>query len=156
VRSGGEWPREGFSLEENLADLVKHEQEHNKRAAFTYTIMNLRETECLGCIYINPLALMLERGGASTEEIEAINNHEAWITFWVRQSRLADNLDERLLRALLVWFQTEWAFTRVVFAARKEQERQLQLFTTLGMRLLFTLPRSLVYMPSSSAYSVEA
>jgi hypothetical protein len=26
--SGGTWPREGFTLEENLADLQRHEQEH--------------------------------------------------------------------------------------------------------------------------------
>ena len=49
--SGGTWPREGFTLEENLADLQRHEQEHRDRVAFTYTVMNPAETECLGCMY---------------------------------------------------------------------------------------------------------
>src|SRR5260370_18671659 len=31
LRSEGSWPREGFTLEENLADLVEHEQEHLAR-----------------------------------------------------------------------------------------------------------------------------
>ena len=28
LTSGGTWPREGFTLEENLDDLERHEQEH--------------------------------------------------------------------------------------------------------------------------------
>lgn len=146
LRSGGSWPREGFTLEENLADLVQHEREHLERRAFTFTVMNSTETECLGCIYINPLASVLKQAGGSAAQLAEVGEHEAWVTFWVRQSRLADNLDARLLHQLLTWFKTEWAFTRVVFSARKEQERQLRLFDEAGMRLLYTLPRSLVYV----------
>src|ERR1700676_5460049 len=83
LRNGGEWPREGFTLEENLADLVRHEREHLERVAFTYTVMNLEETICLGCVYINPLARMLERTNGTAEQVAAINDHAAWITFWV-------------------------------------------------------------------------
>lgn len=146
LRSGGNWPREGFTLEENLADLVRHEREHLERSAFTFTVMNSTETECLGCIYINPLASMLKRADGSADQLAEVGEQEAWVTFWVRQSRLADHLDARLLQQLLTWFKTEWAFTRVVFAARKERERQVRLFNEAGMRLLYTLPRSLVYM----------
>lgn len=145
LRSGGEWPREGFTLEENLADLEFHEREHQERIAFTYTVMNPTESECLGCIYVNPLRKMLERAGENPEQIAAIVEREAWVTFWVRQSRLADQLDTRLLQALMIWFRTDWSFTRVVFAARKEQQRQLHLFEEMGMRLLHTLPRSCTY-----------
>jgi hypothetical protein len=148
LRNDGEWPREGFTLEENLADLVRHEREHIERVAFTYTVMNPHETECLGCIYINPLTLMLARVGGSDAQVAASDDPEAWVTFWVRQSRLADDLDTRLLRALLTWFKTEWAFKRVAFAARKEQTRQIQLFTAAGMDLLYELPRSLIYTQS--------
>lgn len=145
LRSGGTWPREGFTLEENLADLVRHEQEHLDHVAFTYTVMNPAQTECLGCIYINPLTSMLQRARANAEQLASVGDYEAWITFWVRQSRLADNLDERLLASLLSWFASEWAFKRIVFAARKEQKRQVELFTKAGMHLLFELPRLLVY-----------
>jgi len=145
LRSGGQWPREGFTLEENLADLKFHEQEHQERIAFTYTVMNVTETECLGCIYINPLRKMLERAGGSLEQLAGIGEHEAWVTFWVRQNHLVDQLDARLLQALMAWFKTEWSFTRVVFAARKEQERQIRLFEEVGMSLWYTLPRSCVY-----------
>jgi hypothetical protein len=148
LRNNGGWPREGFTLEENLADLVRHEQEHIERVAFTYTVMNLHETECLGCIYMNPLALMLTRAGGSDAQMAASNDYETWVTFWVRQSRLIDDLDTRLLHALFTWFKTEWVFKRVVFAARKEQARQIQLFTAASMDLSYELPHSLVYTRS--------
>ncbi len=147
LRNGGKWPREGFTLEENLADLLKHEREHLERKAFTYTVMNLAETECLGCIYLNELEPLLQRFGDRAEEPVEIENYAAWSTFWVRQSHLADNLDARLLQTLLPWFKTEWAFTRVAFLARKVQERQIRLFEEAGMRLLSTFPHTLMYVP---------
>ena len=41
-----DWPVDGFTLEENLVDLQRHEQEHLDKKAFTYTIMNHEETLC--------------------------------------------------------------------------------------------------------------
>jgi RimJ/RimL family protein N-acetyltransferase len=145
LRSGNTWPREDFTLDENLADLVRHEQEHRDRVAFTFTVMHPTETECLGCIYINPLPRMLERAGGSAEQIAEAGDYAAWVTFWVRQSRLADDLDVRVLETLLAWFNTAWAFSRVVFAARKTQERQIRLFTEAGLHLAYSLPNSLVF-----------
>lgn len=143
--SGGDWPVEGFPLEANLADLHRHEREHNEGVAFTYTIMNPTETECLGCIYIAPMAVRAGRAGASAEQITSIGDYEAWVNFWVRHSRLADELDRRVLITLLDWLKTQWAFKRVVLAARKEQSRQVQIYTDAGLHLFWELPHSLVY-----------
>jgi hypothetical protein len=134
--SGGTWPREGFTLEENLADLERHEQEHRARVAFTYTVMNPAETECLGCIYIGPLERLLGHDGESGEYL---SDNAAYVSFWVRQSRLADRLDRRLLQALLSWFQNEWAFAHVLFIAQKIEERQVRLYEEMGLRLLYSL-----------------
>lgn len=144
LKSDGRWPREGFTLEENLADLIRHEQEHHDRIAFTYTVMNPTETECLGCIYINPLKRLLQR---LSLPVEHIPDDSAYATFWVRQNRLAGNLDRRLLQALIAWFHTEWAFSQVVFLTQKVQTRQIQLFEEMGMQLQYTLPKSVVYLP---------
>lgn len=144
LRSDGSWPREGFTLEENLADLTQHEQEHLARVAFTYTVMNPSEAKCLGCLYINPLRQLLQRAALSVEHIPA---ESAYITFWVRQSHLRDNLDKRLLQALVAWFQAEWAFSKVAFVAQKAQARHIQLFEEIGMQLQYTLPKSVVYFP---------
>ena len=53
--SMSDWPRDGFTIEENAADLIRHEAEHFDRVAFTYTVLNPAATECFGCVYINPL-----------------------------------------------------------------------------------------------------
>src|SRR5579872_6346182 len=78
LRSGGAWPRQGFTLAENLADLQGHEKDHHERTSFTFTVMNPDETECLGCIYINPLLSLLQRHNV---EIGGVGEHEAWVTF---------------------------------------------------------------------------
>ncbi|WP_104992183.1 hypothetical protein [Deinococcus sp. NW-56] len=44
VSSGGRWPAEGFSLADNLADLERHEREHQERAPFPFTVMNPQKT----------------------------------------------------------------------------------------------------------------
>ncbi|HEY0756279.1 MAG TPA: hypothetical protein VGD98_20155 [Ktedonobacteraceae bacterium] len=150
LHSGGSWPQPDFPIQENLLDLARHEQEHIDRVAFTYTIMNPLETECLGCIYINPAAWILKRTAASPEQIATGSEYEAWVSFWIRHSRLADKLDARVLDALLSWLSTEWAFERVIFVARKEQARQIQLFIDADLRLLFTLPHSLAYTPPTA------
>ncbi|MCP4631941.1 MAG: hypothetical protein GY855_03365, partial [candidate division Zixibacteria bacterium] len=49
-----DWPAENMTIEENLDDLQRHEKEFKNREAFAYTVMNLAEDKCLGCLYINP------------------------------------------------------------------------------------------------------
>ena len=156
LRSGGGWPREGFTIEENLADLQQHEQEHQDRLAFTYTVMNPDETECLGCLYINPLARIIERAAtaqqlpaseATSQPLPEVSASDAVVTFWVRQSRLADNLDLRLLQSLTDWFRTAWTFPRVTFLAQNAQQRQLLLFEQLGMILFYALLNAKLYIP---------
>ncbi len=75
------------------------------------------------------------------------STESAYVTFWVRQSRLPDYLDRRLLQALMAWFQAEWAFSQVAFVAKKAQARQIRLFEEVGMQLRYTLPKSVVYFP---------
>jgi hypothetical protein len=150
--SGGTWPREEFTLEENLADLERHEQEHRDRVAFTYTVMNQAETECLGCIYIGPLARLL---GHNIESSEYLSESTAYVSFWVRQSRLADHLDRRLLRALISWFQNDWSFLHVLFIAQKSEERQIRLFEEMELRFLYRLRPHQPFFDDTFAYLLE-
>jgi hypothetical protein len=139
IRSGGDWPVEGFTLAENLADLQRHEREHRERKAFTYTVMNPSETECLGCVYLNPLASLLERLSAGAQASSSVQESAAYVSFWVRSSRLAGDLDKRLLAALRAWFQAEWPFSRTVFYAGERQTRFLHIYQEAGMEATFTL-----------------
>lgn len=150
--SGGTWPREGFTLEEDLADLERHEREHRERFAFTYTMMNPAETKCLGCLYMNPLERLLEHGAVSDEYL---SDNTAYVSFWVLSTRLADHLDRRLLTALIPWFLNEWAFSHLLFFAQKSEERQIMLFEEVGLRLLYSMRPHQPFLDIVLAYLVE-
>lgn len=133
--SQGSWPADDFTLTENLDDLERHEHEHNQREAFTFTVLNLEGTRCLGCVYLTPLLpseLPLCQGAALATNIR----------FWVRASEVLNDLDRHLLASLREWLQTEWAFDCIVFIVSPEESRQAALFVDAGLepRVTFRLP----------------
>jgi hypothetical protein len=127
--TNGEWPRPGFTREENLADLQGHEADFHARLGFTYTVMDPTETRCLGCVYAYPL----ENDGDGRDR-----DYEAVVWFWVRPDRVADDLDRRLLAALVPWLRSNFAFTRVLFRAWANDDRQKSIFAEAGLRVVAT------------------
>jgi hypothetical protein len=95
---GDPWPRPGFTIEENLADLERHQQEFLSRKAFAYTVVSLDETRVLGCVYIEP-----------SENANA----DAVVVMWVRQTEYDNGLDEILFNEVRNWISPEWPFKRV-------------------------------------------
>ncbi len=134
-----DWPTENFTSEQNLDDLIRHETEHIDRVAFTYTVMNRSESTCLGCVYIRPLKALLSDLGADTGLIESTDDAAAVVSFWVRQKRLDDDLDKRLLDALIDWFGREWQFSSVSFRSNSEDTRQTRLFELVGLKRLHSI-----------------
>ena len=61
--SGNLWPRDDFTLAENLEDLEGHDVEQRAREAFTYTVLDPARQQCLGCVYINPLDAFMDQSG---------------------------------------------------------------------------------------------
>lgn len=116
-RSAGRWPKEGFTIEENLHDLEYHEKQHDARNEFTFTVLNSEESECLGCIYIFPLEKSL-KDSVGEEDLASlkIKDYEAYLSFWVTPSAIEQDWDIRLLEALRGWFAEDWAFTKVVLS----------------------------------------
>ena len=100
---GYSWPREGFTLAENLADLARHQQEFLARAAFAYTVVSLDESRVLGCVYINP-----------TDDAEI----DARVSMWVRQSEYDQGLDPILFREVKEWINASWPFTTAIYPGR--------------------------------------
>ncbi len=101
---GSTWPRQGFTIEENLADLEQHQQEFLERTAFAYTVVSLDESRVLGCLYINP-----------TDREDA----DARVHMWVRQSEYDQGLDPVLFQTVKEWLATSWPFSGVVFPGRE-------------------------------------
>lgn len=128
----GDWPSDDFTLDANYQDLDEHEREHQQRVAFTYTVLSPDRTTCLGCVYIKPVAPFMEQ-----EDMQAApkgGEYRARTAFWVRQGRLSDDLDRRLLVALVDWFRNSWAFSRVVFFTSVQDERQQRILAEAGLR----------------------
>lgn len=138
LRSGGFWPRDGFTLDENRADLEAHERDFHERAGFTYTVMNPDETECLGCVYIYPVSRILARIGVSPAE--GINPDAAEASFWVCPAGVTRDLDRRLLTALLPWLRGDFAFSELYLRCFAAEARHVAIFADAGLRLAHTLP----------------
>lgn len=121
--SGTSWPADDFTLEENRVDLARHEREHHDREAFTYTVLTPHGDECLGCVYITPAAEHAEANPVLAEWEDG----SALVDWWVRTSRLAEELDGVLVDALIDWLSADWQFQRVRFGAREGNARQHRL-----------------------------
>jgi hypothetical protein len=132
------WPADDFMLAGNLEDLQRHEGEHINRESFTFTVMNPTETECLGCIYIFPLAARwLSKAEATPIGATDWTNYEAVVLFWIRQSRLAEAMDRQLLDILRPWFEQEWTFDGHLFLTNEQFEQQVSMFEEADLQLQF-------------------
>jgi len=100
---GGPWPRLGFTLKENLADLKRHQREFLNREAFAYTVVSSDETKVLGCVYINP---------PETNDLDAV------VVMWVRQTEYDKGLDEILFNTVKDWITSDWPFKKVDYPGR--------------------------------------
>ena len=96
------WPPPDLSLEQDLIDLGWHHKEFQIRRSFTYTVLNLDESRCLGCVYIYPTS---------------IEGYDAEVYCWVRSSHAA--LDAVLVDALKSWLASAWPFRRVALPGRE-------------------------------------
>ncbi len=114
---GGSWPRIGFTLEENLADLERHQQEFLDRRAFAYTVVSLDETKVLGCIYINPPPKFSNK----PEFVEYLKrtDPDAVAFMWVRQTEYDRGLDKILFHNVRDWINADWPFKKVAYPGRE-------------------------------------
>jgi len=94
----GNWPHE-MTLDQNLADLIRHDKDFQTRRGFTYTVLD-PDDDVVGCVYIYPA-----RDGV----------HDASVQSWVRESEAA--LDDALRRAIADWLASDaWPFERLLYA----------------------------------------
>ena len=103
------WPK-GLTLEQNLIDLGWHQKEFQRRTSFAYTVMNLDETTCLGCVYILP---------PYRSKSPDANEFDAAVFLWVRDSAYAAGLDEKLLAVVKQWIEEQWPFEAVAYPGRE-------------------------------------
>lgn len=97
------WPTKELTLEEDSEDLVKHQKEFLERSAFAYTVMSKDESQCLGCVYVDPTSKF---------------GYDAEIYLWVRKSALDNGLDPILFNTVKEWIKKEWPFKNVAYPGR--------------------------------------
>ena len=92
----GSWPpRDGMSLEANLADLRRHAADFAVHSGFTFTVLDPADRDVIGCVYLYPTR--------STD-------HDVTVQSWVRADR--SDLDTPLADAVATWLAAEWPWQR--------------------------------------------
>lgn len=128
------WPAEDFTIEENRKDLIKLEQRHSNQESFAYTVMNLTETQCLGCVYVFPIdANIFVRSSISSCDGFEWSDNSAAVYFWIRKSKLAEALDRQLLGVLCSWLKSAWNFRNCVFVTSEEFSQQVKMIEEAGL-----------------------
>ena len=92
------WPAADLTLEQDLIDLAWHQKEFQNKSSFAYCVLNLEESQVLGCVYVYP---------PKSKRVDA----DVW--FWIRQSKLANNLENELHHFMLGWLAKSWPFNIV-------------------------------------------
>lgn len=137
--SQSDWPTDDFSLEDNLKDLERHEQEHKQRVAFTYTVLAPGEKKCVGCVYFEPLSPSLEEVNVCGMGEDRAQRYATHVGFWVRASEIEQELDAKLLAGLREWLKAEWVFDCVVFQISEKDERQIKIMQQAGLKMICEL-----------------
>ena len=135
------WPEDDFTVDDNRTDMETAEKWWADRYAYLYTVMNLTETKCLGCVYMFPPDAKWLGSPQKTPvgEVGDWDGYDAFVTFWVRASRVADGLDRRLLDALREWFASDWPFESHLIHTNESLEQQVTMIEGAGLMLKFTL-----------------
>jgi hypothetical protein len=96
-----------LTLEEDLIDLAWHQREFEHHTSFAYTVMNLDETECMGCVYFYPPGFRSNTNPPADTDCD--------ISFWVTQKAYEKGLYEELYKVLLKWVE-EWPFKKIYWS----------------------------------------
>ena len=130
--SDSPWPEDGFSVAENAAELRWHDEEHEARVAFTYSVLDAQERRVRGCIYVRPLGDMLRTRGVEPPEGPIWPGGAApCARGWIRRDDPETDVD--LLRVVLAWLTgPAWALSELWWTAASDDARQLAALDALG------------------------
>jgi len=106
-----EWPRDDMTIADNYKDLQVHEDEFDNREAFTYTLVDLEDTKCLGCVYIYPWRY---------------GTYDSQVYYWVTDEMKVQGLEDKVFTFLDSWLKETWQFKDVVYPGRSVSFKALQ------------------------------
>jgi hypothetical protein len=97
------WPPETMTIEADRDDLARHEREIAAHESFNYALLNLTETELVGCVYIDPP----EKKGADAD-----------ISWWVVDAHVGTTLEAALDLLVPRWITRAWPFENPRYPGR--------------------------------------
>lgn len=134
------WPEDDFTVAANREDLEKAERRHANREAFTYTVLNPAETECLGCVYVMPPdARMFTKSRITPVGDHRWADYDAAVFFWIRKSHLATKTDRVLLDALRTWLAQDWRLQGHLIITNEQFTQQVDLIQQTDLQLRFKI-----------------
>jgi len=137
------WPEDDFTVAANREDLEMLERRHANREAFTYTVLNPSQTECLGCVYLMPTdARSLSRAQITPVGNDRWDEYDAAVYLWVRKSQMPAETDRALLDALRAWLAQEWTFRGVLYLTSELFTQQVAMIENTNLRLQFEVRES--------------
>ena len=97
------WPSATMTVEEDRADLARHEREIEAHESFNYALLDTAETALFGCVYLDPPR---KRGS------------DAEISWWVVDERVGSILETALDVVVPRWVAGVWPFERPCYVGR--------------------------------------
>jgi hypothetical protein len=98
------WPPATMTYEEDREDLARHEAEIAAQETFNYAVLDERETELLGCVYIDP------------PDDNSPLGTDAVASWWVVDRAIGKDLERALDDFVPQWLAGRWGFRSVHFA----------------------------------------
>ena len=98
------WPPETMTVEQDRADLERHEREIQAHESFNYALLDGDETELLGCVYLDPA----ERVGADAD-----------VSWWVVDRLVGSDVQAELDELVPYWVAQEWPFEQPRYVPRE-------------------------------------
>ena len=136
------YPPEDFSVEDNRADLEWMGDNHTNGRRYTYTVMNVDESEAVGCIYILPgNDPIYETAEVTSHDGTDLSTIDATVSFWVRPSTWEDGFERTLLEALLDWLRDDWPLERPVIITNEKLDHQIATIESVGLTRRFDYER---------------
>jgi hypothetical protein len=89
------WPPATMSVEEDRADLARHEREQIAHESFNYAVFDEGETTLFGCVYIDPPT----RPGIDAE-----------VCWWVVDDEVGGDLERAVAALVPRWIAEAWPF----------------------------------------------
>ena len=128
-----------FPKEENLMQISKHEEDHDKKLEFAFTIVDVYVTICYRCIFIKPIVPFLKFAFFTDRLFENwdFEDNDPGVSFWVTPTSWKLSLYEKLLKELSKWFREEWVFKKWYLLCLRSSEEERKEIRKLKLKQKF-------------------